>query len=175
MTWLKVVPSWLGIVVWLLVGLAVGWTVNGWRLDSALSAEQKAHSDTLAEIARAGEAQLRVQRDQRLLLEQQLAQLDSTQHKELADAQAENDRLRLLYSDAGNELKRLRIDVKVARADATVSAATSSGSVGDGASVELSDRAGRAVWDIRAGIKRDQAKLKYLQEYAKHVSQHPSP
>jgi prophage endopeptidase len=37
--------------------------------------------------------------------------------------------------------------------------------VGDGACVELTDRAGQSVWDIRSGMIADQAKLAYLQKY----------
>lgn len=165
MSWLKVVPVWLVLAVCLLLGLAAGWTVNGWRLYAELEAAGRAHSDTLGELARASEVRLRTQQEQRLLLEQLLADLDSTQHKELTDAQKENARLQALYTAADSELKRLRIDVKVARADAIVSGTARPGGVGDGASVELTDRAGRAVWDIRAGIISDQAKLAYLQKY----------
>ncbi|WP_176211884.1 lysis system i-spanin subunit Rz, partial [Salmonella enterica] len=41
----------------------------------------------------------------------------------------------------------------------------SPGSMGNAATVELSDVAGQNVLDIRAGIISDQAKLRYLQEY----------
>jgi prophage endopeptidase len=175
MSWLKVVPVWLVVAVCLLIGLVAGWTVNGWRLDATLNAERQVHSDTLGEITRASEAQLRSQQEQRLLLEQRLADLDTTEHKELTDAQKENDRLRSLYTAADSELKRLRIDVKVARADVIVSATTGSSSMGDGASVELTDRAGRSVWHIRAGIIRDQAKLAYLQQYVKEIRREGQP
>ncbi|ECE1010979.1 lysis protein, partial [Salmonella enterica] len=43
----------------------------------------------------------------------------------------------------------------------------SPGSVGDAATVELSDVAGQNVLNIRAGIISDQEKLKYLQEYVR--------
>lgn len=174
-TLVGMIPLWFRVLLCLLIGLAVGWTVNGWRLDATLNAERQAHSDTLGEVARASEAHLRTQQEQRLLLEQRLADLDTTQYKELTDAQEENDRLRGLYTAADSELKRLRIDVKVARADAIVSATTSPGGVGDGTSVELTDRAGRAVWDIRAGIIRDQAKLAYLQKYVKEIRREGQP
>lgn len=156
-TWL------LGVV--LLAVFASGWSANGWRMGEQLAVAEKTHSDTLGEIARAAARQVSDQLDARVLLDQRLADLDSTKHKELTDAQDENERLRRLYSRADDERKRLRIEVRVARADSIVSAATNGRGLGDGASVELSDRAGSVVWDIRAGMTRDQAKLNYLQGY----------
>ena len=160
---------------WLLGALLVvvfggGWAANGWRLGKQLAMAEKAHSDTLGEIARAAAHQVRAQMDARVLLEQQLAELDSTQHKELTDAQAENERLRRLYSGADAERKRLRIEVRVAEADRVVSATPGAGSVGDGARVELSERAGSAVWDIRAGMITDREKLEYLQGYVRTLT-----
>ena len=153
---------------------AAGWAANGWQLGEQLAVVEKTHSATLGEMARAAANQVRAQLDARVLLEQQLAELDSTQHKELTDAQAENERLRRLYSGADAERKRLRIDVRVAAADLVVSATTGAGSVGDGASVELSERAGSAVWDIRAAMISDREKLEYLQGYARRISASPA-
>ena len=164
-TWL------LGVV--LLAVFAAGWAGNGWRLGEKLAVADKTHSDTLSEIARAAAHQVRAQLDARVLLERQLAELDSTQHKELTDAQAENERLRRLYSGADAERKRLRINARVAAADVVVSATTGAGSVGDGASVELSERAGSAVWDIRAAMISDRKKLEYLQGYVRRITASP--
>ena len=150
------------------VGLALiltGAWINGMRWESRYNEALTAHQSDLTLIANAAAAQLRVQQDKRLALEQHLAALDAAKHKELTDAQDENERLRRLYSGADSERRRLRIEVLVARADATVSAATGPGSVGDGARVELSERAGSAVWDIRGGMISDRAKLAYLQGY----------
>ena len=165
--------TWL-LAVLLLAVFAAGWAANGWRMGEQLAEAEKSHSDTLGEITRAAAQQVRAQLDARVLLEQHLAELDSTQHKELTDAQAENERLRRLYSGADAERKRLRIEVRVAEADRVVSATTATGSVGDGASVELSERAGSTVWDIRAGMIRDQKKLEYLQGYVRTLTGQPA-
>lgn len=158
--------TWL-LGAFLVVVFGAGWAANGWRLGEQLAMVEKTHSDTLGEIARAAAHQVRAHMDARVLLEQQLAELDSTQHKELTDAQAENERLRRLYSGADAERRRLRIEVRVAEADRVVSATPCAGSVGDGARVELSERAGSAVWDIRASMISDQKKLEYLQGYVR--------
>lgn len=156
--------------LWLLAAalaaaFAAGWAGNGWRMGEQLAMTEKSHSAALGEIARAGEQQYRDQVEKRAATEQQLAALDLTKHKELTDAQAENDRLRDLYSVADGERKWLRIEVRRASAAGGVSGSTSAGGVGDGASVELSERAGSAVWHIRGAVISDQAKLAYLQGY----------
>lgn len=164
---------------WLLGALlvavfAAGWAGNGWRIGEQLAMAEKSHSDTLGEIARAAARQVSDQLDARVQLEGRLADLDSTKHKELTDAQAENERLRGLYSGADAERKRLRIEVIVAANDRVVSATTGAGSLGHGTSVELSERAGSAVWNIRGGMIRDQKKLEYLQGYVRTLTGQPA-
>jgi prophage endopeptidase len=172
--------SWVSMLfssprTWLLGALlvavfAAGWAANGWRLGEQLAVAEKTHSDALGEITRAAARQVSDQLDARVLLEQRLAELDSNQYKELTDAQAENERLRGLYSGADAERKRLRIEARIAAADRVVSETTGSSGLGDGASVELSERAGSAVWDIRAAMIRDQKKLQYLQGYVRALT-----
>jgi prophage endopeptidase len=161
--------AWLAGAV-LLAVFGAGWVANGWRIWERLAQAEKSHSETLSELSRAAARQVSDLLDARVQLEQRLADLDSTQHKELTDAQDENERLRRLYSGADAERKQLRIDVRVATADLIVSATTGAVSLGDGASVELSDRAGSAVWNIRAGMIRDQKKLEYLQGYVRTLT-----
>ena len=59
-----------------------GWLANGWRLGEQLAEQGRAlegqiaerdllHANTLGEIARASSAQLRIEQDRRLQLEQQ--------------------------------------------------------------------------------------------------------
>ncbi|WP_339521708.1 lysis system i-spanin subunit Rz [Pseudomonas sp. EA_35y_Pfl2_R111] len=175
MTWLKLVPSWAWLAgAWalslVLVGGAQQVRVSLAQVDAAQAVAAKeqqtaVHEQTLSEIARAAARQLQAQQEQRQALELRLAALDAKEHKELTDAQAENDRLQRLYAGADAERKRLRIDVIVASNDRVVSDTASAGSVGNGASVELSERAGSAFWNIRGGMISDRAKLAYLQGY----------
>ncbi|AFM32645.1 MULTISPECIES: lysis system i-spanin subunit Rz [Stutzerimonas stutzeri subgroup] len=134
-----------------------------------LADQAKNHEAFLRQVAEANAAVILKQQSDRLALEQRLATADKQSTEKLNHALTENDRLERLYSSADDERRRLRIEVKVARADAVVSAATGSGSVGDAASVELSAAAGRTVWDIRRGMIDDQAKLAYLQEWARQI------
>ncbi|MET3068802.1 lysis protein [Atlantibacter hermannii] len=86
-----------------------------------------------------------------------VAELDAKYTKELADAKAENDALQRRLDNGG----RVLVKGKCPAQDYT----TSTGSVGDAGTVELSDLAGRNVLSIRSGIIRDQKALKYLQDY----------
>lgn len=140
------------------------WQANAYG--KQLAEQASTHAHTLGEISRAAAHQLQAQQDKRQALEQSLAVIDSQQHQELTDAQTENERLRRLYAGADAERKRLRIQATRPVPGDGVPAGPSTGSLGDGESVELSGAAGQSVWDIRAGIIADRAKLKYWQALA---------
>lgn len=151
------------IIIVLVAGLLLGWLVNGWKLGEQLVEQSREHEQQLRATAEANAAVILEQQAYRLYLESRQSLLDTQSTQELLNAKAENERLRRLYGSADDERRRLRIEVRVARADATVSAATGAGRLGNAASVELSERAGSAVWYIRAGMIEDQAKLRFLQ------------
>ncbi|EJK1075774.1 lysis protein [Salmonella enterica] len=90
-----------------------------------------------------------------------VAALDAKYTKELADAQTRNTDLQRRLAAGG----RVRVKGRCTVPASTTSA--SPGSMGDAATVELSDVAGQNVLDIRAGIISDQEKLKYLQGYVR--------
>ena len=84
-----------------------------------------------------------------------VAALDAKYTKELASAKAENDALQRKLDRGG----------RVLVAGNCPKHATGTASVDNGATVELSDIAGRNVLGIRAGIKSDQMKIAALQQY----------
>lgn len=90
-----------------------------------------------------------------------VAALDAKYTKELADAQTRNTDLQRRLAAGG----RVRVKGRCTVPASTTSA--SPGGVGNAATVELSDVAGRNVLSIRAGVISDQEKLKYLQEYVR--------
>ncbi|EKM0665576.1 lysis protein [Cronobacter turicensis] len=90
-----------------------------------------------------------------------VAALDAKYTKELADAKVENDALQRKLDNGGRVLVKGRCPVPAA----TKTASTSS--MGNDATIELSDVAGRNVLGIRSGIISDQKALKALQEYIK--------
>lgn len=88
-----------------------------------------------------------------------VAALDAKYTQELADANAENDALRKRLDNGG----RVRVKGSFPVSATTKTSGTSG--MGNDATVELSDVAGRNVLSIRAGIISDQTSLKVLQDY----------
>ncbi|EOW6671390.1 lysis protein [Cronobacter dublinensis] len=88
-----------------------------------------------------------------------VAALDAKYTKELADAKAENDALQRKLDNGGRVLVKGHCPVPAS----TKTASTSS--MGNDATIELSDVAGRNILGIRSGIISDQKALKALQEY----------
>lgn len=84
-----------------------------------------------------------------------VAALDEKYTKELASAKAENDALQRKLDRGGRVLVSGNCQKQ----------AIGTASVDNGATVELSDIAGRNVLGIRAGIKSDQTKIAALQQY----------
>ena len=88
-----------------------------------------------------------------------VAALDAKYTKELADAKAENDTLQRKLDNGGRVLVKGKCPVSAP------TQATGAASMGDDATVELSEVAGRNVLGIRSGIVSDQTALRALQEY----------
>lgn len=88
-----------------------------------------------------------------------VAALDAKYTQELADANAENDALRKRLDNGG------RVRVKGSCPVSATTKTSGASGMGNDATVELSDVAGRNVLSIRAGIIRDQASLRVLQDY----------
>ncbi|UGV30972.1 lysis protein [Halopseudomonas aestusnigri] len=147
-----------------LLGFGVGWSWQGANGEAALERANTAHANTLGEIARAGQRQLQKQQELLVAERERLQALDQKHYGELEHAKADNERLRRMYAGADAERRELRIAVRVARADAVVSETTGGSSLGNVAALELSPEAGSSVWDIRAGMIDDQAKLRYFQQ-----------
>lgn len=122
---------------------------EGW-LREKLAITAKAKLETDAAITRMKDAQ------------DELALIDAENQRKLADAELENETLRRDVA-AGNRRLRLLGDKLSSRNAAGGGACP--GSVGDDTGVELSAAAGRTVFDIRAGIIADRAKIAYLQDY----------
>jgi len=165
----KLAAAAVAVLVLCALSFAAAWQWQGNAYGRQLAAKDVEHQVFLRQVAEANAAVIFKQQADRLALEQRLAKADQQSIEKLTHALTENDRLERLYSSADDERRRLRIEVTLARNDAIVSATTGPGSVGDAASVELSPAAGRAVWDIRRGMKQDQAALEYLQEWAREI------
>ncbi|EMO7792450.1 lysis protein [Citrobacter freundii] len=88
-----------------------------------------------------------------------VAALDAKYTKELADAKSENDALQRKLDNGGRVLVKGKCPVPASNETASTSG------MGNDATVELSDVAGRNVLSIRSGIISDQTSLRTLQEY----------
>src|SRR5690606_41755068 len=154
--------GWIYAVALIAAGTA-GWAANGWRMGEQMAEQRTDHVDQLRRTAEANAQVILQQQAEQQAQAQRLAELDTKHTQELSHALQENRRLDDLYSAADGDRRRLRIEVIVARNDATVSAIADAGSVGDAATLDLSGAAGRVVWDIRRMMLEDRAKLEYLQ------------
>lgn len=138
------------VIILLLVSMA--WAVNHYR-DSAIAYKgerDKATEQLILASATITDMQTR-QRD--------VAALDAKYTKELADAQAENDRLR---ADVVAGKRRLQIDATCSRDETT----GASGLV-DGSSPRLTADAELNYWRLRDGIATVTKQLTGLQEYVR--------
>ena len=142
-----------------------GWLIQGWRMGEQMAEQRAEHVDLLRRTAEANARIILQQQADQQAQAQRLAELDIKHTQELSDALSDNRRLEDLYSHADDERRRLRIEVRVARNDATVSGIAGAGSVGDAVSLELSPAARRAVFDLRRSLIEDREKLEYLQGF----------
>ena len=155
-------------VVLLVMAIACfsAWKVDAWRYGKELASLSAAHQSDLSAIANAASTQVRQSLDKQQAAEQARADLDARTTKEKAHALAENERLR---ADVAAGDRRLRIAGRCSADSSNLSDTTSTARVDDGGTVELAGVAGRTVFDIRAGIIKDRAALKGLQEYVLKV------
>ena len=138
------------VVICLLVSMA--WSVNHYRDNATEYKKQRDEKTQALNMANVTITDMTTrQRD--------VAALDAKYTKELADAKAENVALQRKLDNGGRVLVKGKCPVP-----ATIKTASTSG-MGNDATVELSDVAGRNVLGIRSGILSDQTALRTLQEY----------
>lgn len=155
-----------GLVVLILVLMASAagftWQVQEWRMGKRLAELSLTHQADLAAISNAANTQTRQALEKQQAAEQVRADLDAKATKEKANDLAENERLRRAADDSA---RRLRIAGSCRTDSRNVPSSTSTTSLGNAGTVELAPTAGRAVFDIRAGIIADQAALRALQRH----------
>lgn len=138
------------VVICLLVSMALA--INHYRGNAITYKDQRDKATEKLSLANATITDMTTrQRD--------VAALDAKYTKELADAKAENVALQRKLDNGGRVLVKGKCPVP-----ASTETASTSG-MGNDATVELSDVAGRNVLGIRSGILSDQTALRTLQEY----------
>lgn len=160
-------------LVAILAGAGAGWwfTKTAYERDiSDLKEEQSREREGWLKEKQAITAQAKMETDAAITrmkdAQGELARIDAENQRKLADAEQENEALRRDVA-AGN--RRLRLLGDKLSSGNTASGGACTGSVGDDTGVELSAAAGRTVFDIRAGIIADRAKIAYLQDYIERV------
>lgn len=144
---------WLQLLVLVLIGV-LALLVNHYRDNAITYKDQRDKATKNLNLANATIKDMQTrQRD--------VAALDAKYTKDLADAKAENDALQRKLDNGGRVLVKGRCPVPASTETASASR------VGNDATVELSDVAGRNVLGIRSGIISDQTSLRVLQEYIK--------
>ena len=157
---------WLALVVLVAIACFSTWKVDAWRYGKELASLSAAHQSDLSAIANAASIQVRQALDKQQAAEQARADIDARTTKEKANALAENEKLR---ADVAAGDRRLRIAGRCSADSSNLSGTISAARLDDGGTVELAGAAGRTVFDIRAGIIKNRAALKELQEYVLEV------
>jgi len=152
----------------MLVGIAIGWVSNGWRLAVDLSALRADHAQQLERIAAAQTAVIAEQQQIRAQLVQQLAAIDQQRYQELTHAQTTTD---ALAADLAAARQRLRVRIDPTSCGG-VPAATGAAGVDDGAGARADLHPAAAAGLVRVTGRADQcrARLMALQEWAKAVA-----
>ena len=157
---------WIGLAV--LVGCSVfsTWKVDTWRYGKQLTDLSASHQADLTTISNAAAAQARQALERLQATQKALAELDAKATTEKDYALAENEKLR---ADVAAGDRRLRISGRCSTDGSNLSETSSAARLDDGRTVELAGAVGRTVFDIRAGIIKDRAALKGLQQYVLEV------
>ncbi|CNF24935.1 lysis protein [Yersinia intermedia] len=159
----------IAALISLSVGAGTAWWIEGMRWDTDVADLKLNHTTAMKAISDKALADTETHISTMKAFQKRLAELDKQHSEDLANAQAENNRMR---DDVIAGTRRVRIaTANLATCQLTKSEDSTTGSVGDGTTVELSQAAGRNILDIRSGIINDQAKLRYLQDYARSIQQ----
>lgn len=152
--------------VCIFMGCFAGAYVQDLRFSAKISDLKRQHSDQLKAVSD------QAQKDtaaalQRTKNAQAAAELDKQKTEELANAKAENDRLR---ADVAAGTRRVRIAAaNLATCQLTAGRGAGGGGVGDAVQIDLTPEGGRAVLDLRESTERDNTVIEYLQDYVKKV------
>ena len=158
----------LGLALMVVIACFATWKVDAWRYGKLLAKLKESHQADLIAISNAAAIQARQALERQQAAQKALAELDAKATTEKARDLAENERLR---ADLAAGDRRLRITGRCSADSGSLSDTTSTARLDDGSTVELAGTAGRTVFDIRAGVIKDRAALKGLQEYVLRVCQ----
>ena len=157
---------WIGVALLVAIACFATWEVGAWRYGKELASLTAAHQSDLTAISNAAATQVRQALERQQVTQKALAEIDAKSTKEKASDLAENEKLR---ADVAAGDRRLRIAGRCSTSSSDLPDTTNTARLDDGSTVELAGAAGRTVFDIRAGIIKDRAALKGLQEHLQRV------
>ncbi|MBV2132742.1 lysis protein [Pseudomonas sp. MAP12] len=151
-----------------MIGICIGWVINGWRMGVELSDLRADHAQQLERIAAAQAAAIGEQQQIRDRLMQQLAAIDQQRYQELTHAQENADRL---AADLAAARQRLRVRIDPASCSGMPDTTGAAG-LDDGAGAQADLHPAVAAGVVRVTGRADQcrARLTALQEWARAVS-----
>ncbi len=156
-----------GFSTYAIVGLLL-LTVGGkWYYDRKIAVLTTTHQTTLNALTLAAKQQSDAAAERMRTAQRKAAELDARYTGKLKDALEENNHLRDAVRDGARRLRLTGADL--ATCELSAGRNPGSGSVGDGTEIRLTEKAERTVFDIRAGIISDQAKLDYLQSRVREL------
>ena len=162
----------LGVVLLVLISVAGVWQVQDWRYGQQLAQQAAAYQADLTALGNAAAAQLQTDQARRLALEQRLAALDQSHHKELSDAQTLQARLRDRLATADLRLSVLLATPAVG--GPPVSATSGAGGVvHGGARGELDRAAAQRIVAITGAGDDGLIALAACQAYVREVTARP--
>lgn len=159
----KLIKFGLMVIALISVGAFSSWKLTQVYYHDKLSEERLNHSKILKSISDEAALNLanQIQANNELVLE--LNRLEKKHYDDLQQAIRENS----TYRDAVlSGSKRVQFaEASLATCKQSLHQTNQTSSMVNGTSIELSPIAGQTILDIREGILKDQAKLRYLQEF----------
>ncbi|WP_074024566.1 lysis system i-spanin subunit Rz [Xenorhabdus eapokensis] len=157
----------MSLIVSLVVGGSLGWWGHRSLSLSEVASLKQQHAAQLVVINQKARSEMLATIQQMKDAQNRAAQLDEYYSGKLAHVTEENAALR---TDIIAGHRRVQIAAaNLATCQLTQNRDTAPRRMGNGTQIELTAKAGRAIYDIRTGIIKDQAKLDYLQHYVRGV------
>ncbi|MGM3159932.1 lysis system i-spanin subunit Rz [Dickeya undicola] len=166
LTWKTTVVAFLAGIV---AGSAFCWWLTTTRYDADIAILKTKHAEALKTISDQATADSEAARQREHDFQSKIAALDAKHQQELTDEKTKNAQL---ADDIATGRRRVQFaTAALATCEQSSVAVRSASSLGNAATIKLSAVAGRNILGIRAGVKTDQEKLVYLQEYIRALQE----
>lgn len=153
-----------GLSTYLIIGLALLVIVGKWHYDKKIAVQTAMHETAITAIALEAKMHSDAVIERMKSAQRTAAELDAEYSGKLKHELNENDRLRRSLANGDKWLRFAKADLATCKLSASRN--TGSAGVGNGTEIRFSAEAGQLIYDIRAGIISDQAKLDYWQARA---------